>query len=241
MELEKGKQMGDNSPHLSDHATLADEVYKTIRGQILSFELPPGTRIKDSQLAASLGTSNTPVREALRRLEEASLVETLPRRGTFVKQLNRRELEGLYQVREALERLALESAADRASADLLDQIVQTANLHARAVERKAVEEYLEFDRRFHELIAEGADNPVLGDILRGLADRIHIFRRYDLGQIQDETSAEEHCGIAAALRRRDSAEAVALMMRHIEKTRSRVIAALDKGDLPGQKETDSQA
>jgi DNA-binding GntR family transcriptional regulator len=228
--------MGDSLHHLSDHATLADEVYKTIRVRILSFELPPGTRLKDSQLAASLGISNTPVREALRRLEEASLVETLPRRGTFVKRLNRRELEGLYEVREALEKLAVELAAARASDALLDQLVQMANLHARAVQREAVEEFLEFDRRFHDLIAEGADNPILGDSLRGLADRIHIFRRFDLGQTQDQMSAEEHSAIAAALRRRDAGQAVAFMTQHIDKTRGRLIAALYQGDLPSQKE-----
>jgi DNA-binding GntR family transcriptional regulator len=228
--------ISDNSNRLADHATLADEVYEVIRNRILSFDLPPGTRVKDSQLAASLGISNTPVREALRRLEEASLLETQPRRGTFVKQLNRSEIEGLYEVREALEELAVRLAAERSSDALVDQMIDMASLHAQSVERQAVDEYLELDRRFHDLIAEGANNPILGAMLRSLADRIHIFRRIDLGQIQDQMSAQEHREIAQALRRRDSSLAAHLMSQHLQKTRNRVLAMLDSGELFGHRE-----
>jgi DNA-binding GntR family transcriptional regulator len=208
---------------LSRRTTLVDEVYEILHNQILDLELPPGTRLKDSELAASLGISNTPLREALRRLEEAELVETIPRRGTFVKELDQDEIEGLYEVREALEVLAVRRAAVRASDDLLQQVAKVAALHLDAVQRDATDEFLQHDRHFHDLIATGAGNPILASLLRGLADRIHIVRRMDLGRRQDELSGQEHHEIADALLRRDGEAAARLMESHIREHGDRVL------------------
>ena len=215
--------MNDQSSWLSGRLTLTDQVYEIVRSQILNMELPPGTRLKDSELAETLGISNTPVREALRRLEEAELVETEPRRGTFVKQLSLREVEGLYEVRTALEILAVRLGARRASDALLKQIAEAAKLHLNAVQRGAVDEFLEYDRRFHDLIAEGADNPILASMLTSLADRIHIVRRMDLGRRQDEMSGQEHLDIATALLQRDGEEAARRMENHIREHKGRVL------------------
>jgi DNA-binding GntR family transcriptional regulator len=211
---------------LGQRRTLGEQVYEIIHDQILSMELPPGTRLKDSELAESLGISNTPVREALRRLEEAELVETLPRRGTFVRRLKPREAEGLYEVREALETLAVRLAAARASDELLAEISEAAQLHLDAVQRGAVDEFLEYDRRFHRLIAQGADNPILSSMLTSLADRIHIIRRMDLGRWVDEMSGQEHHNVAMALLQRDAERAAGLMAHHIYKHRTRVMELL---------------
>lgn len=211
---------------LGQRRTLGEQVYEIIRSQILNMELPPGTRLKDSELAQSLGISNTPVREALRRLEETELVETLPRRGTFVRRLSPREAEGLYEVREALETLAIRLAATRASDELLAEIFEAAQLHVEAVQRDAVNEFLEYDRRFHRLIAQGADNPILASMLTSLADRIHIIRRMDLGRRVDEMSGQEHHNVATALLQRDAERAAGLMAHHIQEHRTRVMELL---------------
>ena len=218
--------MNFQSSSLSRRLTLSDQVYEIVRSQILNMELPPGTRLKDSELAETLGISNTPVREALRRLEEAELVETEPRRGAFVKQLSLREVEGLYEVRKALEVLAVRLAAIRADDALLGQIDEAAGLHLNAVQRGAVGEFLEYDRRFHGLIAEGADNPILASMLTSLADRIHIVRRMDLGRRQDEMSGQEHHEIAKALLQRDGEGAARRMEYHIREHKGRVLDIL---------------
>jgi DNA-binding GntR family transcriptional regulator len=215
---------------LSRRRTLADQVYEIVRSQILSMELPPGTRLKDSELAETLGISNTPVREALRRLEEAELVETEPRRGAFVKRLSLREVEGLYEVRTALEVLAVRLAAMRADEVLLGKIEEAARLHVSAVQRGAVDEFLEYDRRFHGLIAEGAGNPILAHMLISLADRIHIVRRMDLGRRQDETSGQEHHEVAKALLERDGEGAARLMEHHIREHKGRVLELLSDAE-----------
>jgi DNA-binding GntR family transcriptional regulator len=218
----------DHARQLSNRLTLTGEVYEIIRNRILNLELPPGTWLKDSELADTLGTSNTPVRESLRRLEAEGLVETIPRRGTFVKRLSQPEVEGLYEVREALEMLAVRLAAQRASDALLKEVAAVAELHLQAVQHGDVNEYLEYDRRFHDLIAVGSDNLTLTSILRTLADRIHIVRRMDLGRRQDESSGHEHLEIAAALSRRDGETAARLMEDHIRLHRGRVLDMLSQ-------------
>ena len=216
----------NTSGQLVAHSTLTERVYEVIRNQILNQELPPGTWLKDSELAGSLGISNTPVREALRRLEAEGLVETIPRRGTFVKSLSQPEVMGLYEVREALETLAVRLTATRAGDALLQEIARTAELHRQMVHHGDPNRYLELDRRFHELIAEGANNPILSAMLRMLADRIHIVRRMDLGQRQDELSGQEHCEIATALLQRDAERTARLMEHHIRSHSRRVLELL---------------
>jgi DNA-binding GntR family transcriptional regulator len=213
---------------LSSRLTLTGEVYEIIRSRILNLELPPGTWLKDSDLAYALGTSNTPVRESLRRLEAEGLVETIPRRGTFVRRLSQPEVEGLYEVREALEILAVRLAAQRANDALLEEVVSVAERHLQAVQHGDINEYLEHDRRFHDLIAVGSENSTLTSILRRLADRIHIVRRMDLGRRQDELSGREHLDIAAALMRRDGEAAAHLMESHIRVHRGRVLDTLSQ-------------
>jgi DNA-binding GntR family transcriptional regulator len=147
-----------------------------------------------------------------------------------VKRLSLREVEGLYEVRTALEVLAVRLAATRADNDLLGQIEEAARLHVNAVQRGAVDEFLEYDRRFHGLIAEGADNPILAHMLTSLADRIHIVRRMDLGRWQDETSGQEHHEVAKALLRRDEEGAAHLMESHILEHKGRVLEILGEAE-----------
>jgi DNA-binding GntR family transcriptional regulator len=197
-----------------------------MKEMIWNMDLKPSERLKDYEVAGTLGVSNTPVREALRRLEAESLVETLPRKGTFVKKLTIEEVEGLYEVREALETLSVRLFAERAMDNAIDEVLKTAELHANAIQNENKKEFLDLDHRFHELIAEGAGNIILSAVLRGLSDRIRIVRHMDLKKKQDEFSGKEHLEIAKALAKRDSEEAVRLMKEHIQFHSMRVLNML---------------
>jgi DNA-binding GntR family transcriptional regulator len=211
---------------LSDHLSLSERVYIRIREMILNMELPPGSRLKDFELANRLGVSNTPLREAIRRLAAESLVETLPRRGTFVKKLSIEEVERLYEIRTALEVLATRLASQRASEETLEEVLRASDQHIKAVQRGNLQEYLALDRRFHELIAEGANNPILVSMLSSLADRIHIVRRLTSDLAQDVITGHEHKAIAETLARRDGDTAAARMEEHLRKHCGRVLEFL---------------
>jgi len=197
-------------------------VYATLREMILSMELPPGTRLKDVDLAQRLGVSNTPLREAMRLLAADSLVETIPRRGTVVKTLSAEESGLLYEIREALEVLATGLVARRGSQETLQKILDVAESHRRAVERRHLHEYLDLDRRFHSLIAEGSQNPILVSMLNMIADRIHIVRRMTSNLEKDVLTGNEHHEIATALMSRDEEKATSFMQQHIRRHGERI-------------------
>jgi DNA-binding GntR family transcriptional regulator len=224
-----------NERTLKDHLSLTERVYATLREMILNMELPPGTRLKDIDLAQRLGVSNTPLREAMRLLAADSLVETIPRRGTVVKTLSAEESGLLYEIREALEVLATRLAAGRAAPEALRQIMEVAESHQRAVELGHLHEYLDLDRRFHGLIAEASRNPILVSMLSMIADRIHIVRRLTSNLEKDVLTGDEHHQVAAALAEHDGEKAAALMQQHIRRHGERIRQYLAAGEGEGGK------
>ena len=225
--------MATNERTLKDHLSLTERVYATLREMILNMELPPGTRLKDIDLAQRLGVSNTPLREAMRLLAADSLVETIPRRGTVVKTLTAEESGLLYEIRESLEILATRLAAARATADSLRLIMEVAESHQRAVEKRNLHEYLDLDRRFHGLIAEASRNPILVSMLSMIADRIHIVRRLTSNMDKDVLTGSEHHQIAVALAARDGEKAAALMQEHIRLHGERIMQFLAAEEREG--------
>ncbi|MEW5815643.1 MAG: GntR family transcriptional regulator [Spirochaetota bacterium] len=225
--------MSTNEQMLSDHLSLTERVYVTLREMILNMELPPGLRLKDFELAKKLGVSNTPLREAMRRLAAESLVETIPRRGTFVRRLSIEEVRRLYEIREALEILAARLAAERGKDEMLKDVMKAAGLHRKAVENGDMHEYLNLDRRFHELIAACSNNDILVSILSSLADRIHIVRRMTSDVTKDLVTGKEHLEIAQALAARDSKKAAQLMKNHIRMHCERVVSVLRNVEIKG--------
>ncbi len=213
---------------LKDHLSLTERVYMTLREMILNMELPPGTRLKDIALAKRLGVSNTPLREAMRRLAADSLVENIPRRGTFVKQLTAEESGKLYEIREALEILAARLAARHASDGRLEQIAHVAASHMKAVESGNLQQYLTLDRQFHSMIAEGSGNEILVSMLNLIADRIQIVRRLTSNTEMDVLTSREHLEIAEALSRRESELASSLIKDHIRRHGERIRVFLEK-------------
>src|SRR5215471_14140667 len=99
-----------NTPAIISKKPLRDDVHALLRERIVKGDIPPGNRLQDVQLAAELGVSRTPVREALLRLESEGLVESDPNRGFFVAPLSRKEVSEIYPMVWALERLALDSS-----------------------------------------------------------------------------------------------------------------------------------
>lgn len=219
--------MGAEERNLRNHLSLTEKVYATLRDMIMSSDLPPGTRLKDAEVARQLGVSNTPVREALRRLTADSLVWVSPRRGTFVRRHTVEDFRKLSEIRAALEVLATRLTAERASDQVLAEIARAAELHLKTVESGTRQKYLTLDRRFHALIAEGSGNEILVSMLDSIADRIQFARYLDRSKEQDLISGREHEGIAAVLVNRDGERAAQLMLKHIEENRDRTIALLE--------------
>lgn len=141
--------------------TLAGQVYEHLLRRIHGGDLGPGSPLIEGDLAARLGVSRTPVREALGRLAQYGVVESRPNHGAIVRRLGRAELLHLYQVREALEVMAVELACGRlteADFERLDALSRAARDDRAAGYLKAFDE---FDVGLHQLIAERSGNPIL--------------------------------------------------------------------------------
>ncbi|HTS14818.1 MAG TPA: GntR family transcriptional regulator, partial [Candidatus Sulfotelmatobacter sp.] len=139
-------------------SVLADQVRDHLLEGILSGRYPPDSRIVETQVARDLGTSQAPVREALRALEGIGVVEIAPFRGARVRRPTRRELLGAYSVRAALEVLGARLAVPRLTEADLDELVEYGRVMeeaARAGDGRAV---AEADATFHGRIVALADN-----------------------------------------------------------------------------------
>ena len=206
----------------SQAQSVADRVYQDLWRRILAFELRPGQRLVEDELARQYGLSRTPVREALKRLEQAGLVRSAPRRGCHVREVNLGELEELYEVRLALESYAVAVAAERMPDAELQRLRAIWSPTPSAP--PDVQRLLTLDEAFHLDIARATANTTLVDYLRSINDRIRVIR------VRDHMSPEralvtyrQHQAILELLSRRDAAAATEAMKEHIRESQRNVV------------------
>jgi len=211
------------------NSTLTSRVYEVLKDKILNMELPPGTRLKDGELAESLGVSNTPVREAIRQLEKDGLVETIPYRGNFVRKMSVEEVCEIYDVRMVLEALAARLAVDKSTPEQLKRIRTKVEEYERAFENDDISLGLEADFAFHDLIAQASGNKTLLEMLRGLATRVHVLRQMDKGKTRRRESLEDHKTIYRALKEKDAKKAEEAIIQHVSKGKEHVLSTLARG------------
>lgn len=199
-----------------DKATLTDRVYESLREDILTNRLPPGTPLQEAAIARALEVSRGPVREALRRLAAEGLVDLIPRRGAVVSSLSREEFLDAYRVREALEVLAIRLATPRLTEEDLQELERLHEAMVQAAAANDVDAFFAANAAFHELFVDRSGNLILQDYYYPLVDQM---RRYRLRSVSLRggllRSCDEHRAILDALRRRDAEAAAQLLSEHI--------------------------
>ena len=200
-----------------DSRTLWEQVRDRLREDILAGRLEPGTELSEVALARDLGTSRGPLREALGRLASEGLVTITPRRGAVVTQLSRQEFIDAYQVREALETLAVRLAVPLMSPAEIAHLRELCELMARAARDDEVRLFFDTNNRFHEALVRGSRNQKLHEIHRVLVGQMvpYLPRSLELrGNLQQ--SVEEHEAILAAIDALAAERAAQLLAEHIE-------------------------
>ena len=118
--------MTDNlTLNMDAYLPLRDVVFNTLREAILKGELQPGERLMELQLASKLGVSRTPIREAIRMLEQEGLAVTVPRKGAEVARMTLKDMEDVLEIREALDELAAQIACERISSEQMNRLMDT--------------------------------------------------------------------------------------------------------------------
>ncbi|PZX34496.1 putative transcriptional regulator, HTH GntR [Cupriavidus phytorum] len=193
----------------------SERAYQQLRAAIQAGQLSPGTRLREVELAESLGLSRTPVREALSRLESEGLVVNEPNRGMMVTQLDASMVSELYVMREVLEGTAAALAARHATdveISLLRDIVERDLAIANDPDRLALN-----NRLFHETLHRCAHNRYLLKTLRSLHESMALLGRTTLAVPgRARSSYEEHISLVEALEQRDPTLAEQIARRHIQ-------------------------
>ena len=175
-------------------------LYKTLAEQIIKGEIKPGERLDERDLAERFEVSRTPVREALRGLQERGLVEIMPRRGVVVATISLERLEELFEAQCELEALCARRAAESMTPMERKELEL---LHQQCAQQAANDDYLRYleaNNQFHAAIARGTHNAVLITMLSDLRDRLAPYR-----QTQPEVEGrlavahDEHVAIATAI------------------------------------------
>jgi DNA-binding GntR family transcriptional regulator len=187
---------------------MREEVYKTLLTWIMEGELRPGEKLLDKELAQSMGVSRTPVREALRRLEDKELVESSANRWTRVSEVSIREPEKIYPIIWTLEALAVSLAIDTLTEDDFNKMDRANVALDDALCKENPVKASMADIQFHDAFIKRSDNPHLMSILRDLKIK---YRRVEVTYFEGHASAkyslDEHHRIVAALRAGDLAGA----------------------------------
>ncbi|WP_033292605.1 GntR family transcriptional regulator [Amycolatopsis jejuensis] len=203
-----------------------DVTYRFLKKRIAELPRDGGTFLTESEVAEAAGTSRTPVREALLRLEAEGFLEIVPKKGAFVPPISDAEVRSVMEARELVEDWCVRKLASHADAaffaELDDLLAKQRELVADPVQ------FIEYDRAFHRAMVRRAGNPVLGEFYESLRDRqVRMGLRAVAGS---ETRAErvlaEHAAIVAALRSGSTEEAGDAVATHLSST----MAALRVGE-----------
>jgi DNA-binding GntR family transcriptional regulator len=190
-----------------------------LREAILGGVLKPGDRIRQEELAARLGASRLPVREALRMLEAEGLTEHEAHKGARVSRLSAHEVDVIYRMREKLEPLALNESVPLLSEDDLGRLD---DVQRRIEENDEIEKFLDLDREFHLLTYSACPIDPLNSMVTRLWNSTQHYRRAFValgGSDRMWVVNAEHRLILDAIARRDVTDAERFVEGHIRRTR----------------------
>ncbi len=195
---------------------LGEQVTSLIREMIRQGELAAGQRLVEEQLAEHTGTSRTPIREALHRLEQEGLVVRRDKGGYRVRPLSAREVEETTGVRAALESYAVELACQAMTPERLRGLQQNVAQFSRALANGDRQRLVALNTQFHQEIYEMAGSRLLLRMINDLAEALHRFRLALLADMESAArSLRDHRAMLAALEKGDPQLAARICREHL--------------------------
>lgn len=222
---------GAASGQIDRPTSLAGDVYEAIFAQLMSLKIAPGARITVDSLVREFNVSQTPIREALGRLEGEGLVLKTHLIGyRAAPQITKRQLDEIYELRLRLEPYSAAKAAARLDDTKLAMLREAAGMMARREgkddERLRYSNFARQDADFHDKILACAENELIRQAIAFQHTHFHIFRLMFHSRVTEE-ALEEHEAILAAFAAADPAAAEEAMRVHIERSRDRLLLAFD--------------
>ena len=213
--------------NMNAYLPLRDVVFNTLREAILKGELKPGERLMELQLASKLGVSRTPIREAIRMLEQEGLAVTIPRRGAEVARMTEKDMEDVLQIRAALDELAVQLATEQITDEQFDALEQARQNFENSLKSDDVKEIAQADVAFHDAIYNATGNAKLVSMLNNLREQMYRYRVEYLKEDESRNRlVKEHEKITRAIKERDVKAAQELSFEHLENQRMGIIQAI---------------
>lgn len=202
-----------------EHKPNAQEIYESLRSMIVHFDLAPGSRVTETQLADHFQVSRTPIRAALQRLENEDLLTIKAKQGCFIRNIDMLRISHYYDVRVSLENLVLSEICnlkDQTELRNLAELWHPEQLHFGI---EVTNELKSAEENFHLQLAHISRNSVLANYIADISDHIRVVRRLGWPNKKSVTDTyEEHYRICELLLNQDLASAQAEMTNHIRKS-----------------------
>jgi DNA-binding GntR family transcriptional regulator len=226
--------MNTNRQVLRPASTLRQQVIEGLRLCITDLTFRPGDRLIERELCEMLGVSRTLIREALSQLMAEGLIQNIPHKGPIVAVITQTEAKGLYEVRATLEALAGRNFTERAT---LEQRAALVNAFKEIQDSKETQSqeatllFLKQKAKLYDVLLEGANNPILTDMLRLIHTRVMMLRATTLSQPgRLAQSYEEITAIVEAVARGDAEGAALACQRHVQQAEKLAVQVL--ADIP---------
>jgi len=202
---------------------IAGRVYQHVKQAIFDFELLPGDRFSESDIASRVGVSRTPVRQALYALEQEGYLDVQPRSGWQVKPVDFDALEAFYDLRVVLETEAVRRICQRPDAPLPASLAELVRFWMDSPPLADSRDVAPWDEAFHMTLVSAAGNPQMARVHRDVTEKIRIVRRLDFTMAPRVAATyAEHSAILLALIHRDVKEACDRLTAHIAQSQKEV-------------------
>jgi len=204
--------------------TIRKKVYDYLRERLLGGEIPPHEHLIEAKIAQEIGTSRTPVREALHNLEMEGLIKSIPRVGYVVKPISEQEVEEICEIRAVIEMLGTQWAIAKARLKLIEELGENIRLSEKEVTSKRPKAFIDLDARFHEIIAKHSGSQRLLELSQTLRRHMLRYRVESIYLVDNVVRAiEGHRGILEAIKKKDLAEVNRAIQFHLQQSKKDIL------------------
>ncbi len=204
--------------------SLSTRVFEELEEGILSGQIPSGENLIELKLSSEMGVSRTPVREAIRMLEQKGLVQIIPNKGAVVLGISVKDLQDIYTIRMYIEGLASRWAAEKITDEQLQELTEIVDLQEFYNIKQANGKLNDLDSRFHGKIYEFSGSRTLQHMLCDLHHMIQQYRKLSFSSLgRAEKAVQEHREILDAIARHDGDEAERLTIQHIANAKENLL------------------
>lgn len=211
---------------INENPPIREQVLKQMRELIVSNAIPSGNRLYEEKLAAELGVSRTPVREALHLLEREGFLESIPRVGYMVKIPSIEDFEEIIEIRKALESLTAIWAAYRLDKKMMAELNDNLSKSAKVIKEGKIDKYMELNEEYHEIIDRASGKKRICEMNRTLRDYVYFYRiREILDKKLAKNSVNEHKRIVRAMKKKDEEAIRKEIAIHLEGIKKNVLSS----------------